>query len=70
MVIFCVVGVVSHRDSLAVITIVAAQAGSLASCELLISEKNIKAINAKKKIGYLYEELIFIEFEMSYQNKQ
>ena len=50
MVIFCVVGVVSHRDSLAVITIVAAHSGLLASCELLISEKDIKAINAKKKV--------------------
>jgi len=53
MVIFCVVGVVSHRDSLAVITIVAAHSGLLASCELLISEKDIKAINAKRKSRYL-----------------
>jgi hypothetical protein len=62
MVIFCVVGVVSHRDSSAVITIVVAQAENLASCELLISEKDIKAINVKKKSRYLYEELIFIIF--------
>jgi hypothetical protein len=33
--------------------ITAAQIGLLASCELLISEKDIKVIKAKKKSRYL-----------------
>jgi hypothetical protein len=31
----------------------AAHAPALSTCELLVSEKNIKAINAKKKSRYL-----------------
>jgi hypothetical protein len=41
----------------------AAHAPALGStCELLVSEKDIKGINVKKKSRYLYEELIFIIF--------
>jgi hypothetical protein len=50
---------------LSLAVIVAAQAALplvivMTGAELLISEKDIKAINAKKKSRYLYEELIFI----------
>jgi hypothetical protein len=48
-------GIVVAHSALFLATVVA-------GAELLISQKDIKAINVKKKSRYLYEELIFIIF--------